>query len=71
MNIVHFPAIEHDESYFWKIAIPVVVATTLFTMRDTIKWWFGNAVQRRGISRRRKGRLNREAARAAKSSRRQ
>ncbi len=65
MNIEDFPAIHNNESYFWKIAIPVVVATTLFMMRDMIKWWFTNAVQRRGISKRRKGRLDREAAKAA------
>jgi Mg2+ and Co2+ transporter CorA len=63
MNIVDFPAINHHESYFWIIAIPVAVVTTLFMMRDILKWWFINFIQRRGISKRRKGRLTREARR--------
>jgi Mg2+ and Co2+ transporter CorA len=61
MNIVRFPSIEHNESYFWIIAIPVVFVTAAFLMRDILKWWFVKIVQRRGISRSRKTRLTREA----------
>jgi Mg2+ and Co2+ transporter CorA len=61
MNIVHFPAIEHDESYFWIIAMPVVFATVVFLMKDMLKWWFIKVVQRRFISRSRKSRLARQA----------
>ena len=62
MNIVDFPAINHNESYFWIIALPVVFATTVFLMRDVLSWWFIKVVQRRGISRSRKTRLHKEAA---------
>ncbi|TVY82274.1 Cobalt/magnesium transport protein CorA [Lachnellula suecica] len=62
MNIVDFPAINHSESYFWIIALPVSFVTIVFLMRDMLSWWFVKIVQRRGISRSRKTRLNREAA---------
>jgi len=60
MNVQPFPSLYHGEDYFWKIAIPLGIVTTLFMMRDIIRWWFVRFVQRRGISRRRKGRLDRE-----------
>jgi len=62
MNIVDFPAINHSESYFWIIALPVAFVTTVFLMRDILTWWFIKVVQRRGISRSRKTRLHKEAA---------
>ncbi|TVY86652.1 Cobalt/magnesium transport protein, partial [Lachnellula willkommii] len=62
MNIVDFPAINHSESYFWIIALPVAFGTTVFLMRDILTWWFIKVVQRRGISRSRKTRLHKEAA---------
>lgn len=61
MNFKDFASIAHDESYFWTIAIPLAFVVTMFMMRDILKWWFTNFVQRRDISKRRKGRLSREA----------
>lgn len=60
MNIQNFPAIHHDESYFWEIAIPVAFVVTIFLMKDMLKWYFVRLVQRRGISRNRKSRLEAE-----------
>lgn len=62
MNITDFPSIHHKESYFWIIALPVAFVTTIFLMRDMLSWWFVKVMQRRGISRSRKTRLNSEAA---------
>lgn len=63
MNIEPFPALQHGETYFWKIAIPVGFVTTVFLMRDFFVWWIKKVWQRRGINQSRKGRKNREAAR--------
>lgn len=32
MNFESFDAIKHTDSYFWKIAVPFVCATTLLLM---------------------------------------
>jgi len=61
MNLEDFPAIHHGEPYFWSIAVPVFVVTTIFLMRDRLAWWLTKVVQRRGISRSRKGRRSAEA----------
>jgi Mg2+ and Co2+ transporter CorA len=61
MNITPFPSLDHGEGRFWVIALPVALAVILFLMRDILKWWFTRLLQRRGISKSRKGRLQREA----------
>jgi Mg2+ and Co2+ transporter CorA len=63
MNLQDFPSIHHRESYFWEIAIPVAFAVAIFLMKDMIKWYFIKWVQRRGISRNRKSRLEAEQKR--------
>lgn len=61
MNFHTFASIDHSETYFWTIALPVAFAVALFLMRDMLKWYFVRLMQRRGISRSRKGRMLREA----------
>lgn len=62
MNFTQFSSLNNDEGYFWSIAIPVTFGVTLFLMRDVLKRWVIRTVQRRGITKSRKGRLRREAA---------
>ena len=69
MNITDFPSIHHQESYFWIIALPVAFGVIVFLMRDMLKWYFDRLLQRRGISRSRKGRLQREAQAQARFKR--
>jgi len=61
MNLKQFPSLNNDEGYFWSIAIPVAFGVTLFLMRDVLRRWAIRTIQRRGVSRSRKGRLRREA----------
>ncbi|TGO21608.1 hypothetical protein BPAE_0210g00130 [Botrytis paeoniae] len=61
MNFTDMPSIEHNEKYFWQIALPVAFVVILFLMRDMIVWWVKRTIQRRGISRSRKGRERRES----------
>jgi Mg2+ and Co2+ transporter CorA len=61
MNFHTFTSLDHGEPFFWSIAIPVALAVGMFCMKDMLKWWFLKVMQRRGISRSRKGRLSREA----------
>lgn len=60
MNIKDFPSINNSESYFWIVATPVSVVVGLFLMKDFIKWYVAKTMQRRRISKNRKGRLLRE-----------
>jgi Mg2+ and Co2+ transporter CorA len=62
MNLVHFPSLNNNEGYFWSIAMPVAFTVMLFLMRNVFWRWGVSTVQRAGISKRKKGRLQREAA---------
>jgi len=61
MNFTDMPSINHNEIYFWKIAIPVAFVVIAFLTRDMITWSVKSMLQKRGISRSRKGRLVKEA----------
>ncbi|KAF4633833.1 hypothetical protein G7Y89_g4281 [Cudoniella acicularis] len=41
MNLHTFYSLDNGEGYFWSIAIPVAFVTTVFLMKDMLKWWFG------------------------------
>jgi Mg2+ and Co2+ transporter CorA len=57
MNFKVFPAVEdHDDKYFWPIAVPSVVAVMLFLMRDKIWRWMIRQADRGLIIRGRKRR---------------
>ncbi|KAJ5152281.1 hypothetical protein N7492_010576 [Penicillium capsulatum] len=59
MNFKDFSGIDHSDSYFWKIAVPFVVVTTLLLMRDKIQRYAVMMAQRRLISTSRKQRRER------------
>jgi Mg2+ and Co2+ transporter CorA len=57
MNFKTFPAVEnHDDSFFWPIAVSAVVVTMVFLMRDKIWRWMLRKVDRGLIVRGRKRR---------------
>ncbi|KAJ6139330.1 hypothetical protein N7471_005816 [Penicillium samsonianum] len=60
MNFTHFGAIENNEGYFWKIAVPFVCATIFFLMRDKIQRYAVMLAQRRLIVSSRKQRRERK-----------
>ncbi|KAI9801175.1 MAG: hypothetical protein M1825_003449 [Sarcosagium campestre] len=52
MNFESFRGVQdHSDAYFWAIAIPVVVATFIYLMSDTLKRVFVRTAQRRVIVR--------------------
>jgi Mg2+ and Co2+ transporter CorA len=61
MNLHTFNSLDHDEGYFWSIALPVAFGVMLFLMRNIFWRWGVKTIQRAGISRNKKGRLRREA----------
>jgi Mg2+ and Co2+ transporter CorA len=69
MNFTYFGGINHSDVYFWEIALPLAFVVIMFLMRDMLKWYFVRLLQRRGISRSRKGRLQREAQAESKRNR--
>ena len=60
MNFHEFAAIDNSDSFFWKIAAPVMVAVFLFLLRHPIHRWFASKKQRRGIANSRAARINRK-----------
>jgi hypothetical protein len=60
MNFTDFAGINHSDSYFWKIAVPFVVVTTLLLMRDKIQRYAVMLAQRRLITSSRKQRRERK-----------
>ncbi|KAJ5101849.1 hypothetical protein NUU61_004071 [Penicillium alfredii] len=60
MNFTDFSGINHSDSYFWKIAVPFVCATTLLLMRDKIQRYAVLLAQRRLIMSSRKQRRERK-----------
>ncbi|KAJ5479458.1 hypothetical protein N7530_004967 [Penicillium desertorum] len=60
MNFTQFGAIENNEGYFWKIAVPFVCATILLLMRDKIQRYAVMLAQRRLIVSSRKQRRERK-----------
>ncbi|CDM30981.1 hypothetical protein DTO013E5_375 [Penicillium roqueforti] len=59
MNFTHFAGIEHSEGYFWKIAVPFVLVTIFYLMRDKIQRYAVMLAQRRLIVSSRKQRRER------------
>ncbi|CAI7673449.1 unnamed protein product [Penicillium palitans] len=60
MNFEHFGAINNNEGYFWKIAVPFVCATIFFLMRDKLQRYAVMLAQRRLIVSSRKQRRERK-----------
>lgn len=55
-NFEQFWAIQHSDKFFWYIAVPVMVVTSIGMMREMIIRWFQKKFQRREIARSRKKR---------------
>ena len=68
MNFHTFNSLDNDEAFFWSIALPVAFGVGLFLMRNVLWRWSVKTVQRRGISKRRKGRLMKEKQWARKKN---
>ncbi|KAL8639120.1 MAG: hypothetical protein Q9226_008912, partial [Calogaya cf. arnoldii] len=56
MNFESFAGIRGSDTYFWKIAIPICFAVTMYLMRDLIRRYIIKTMTRRGITKSRKAR---------------
>ncbi|KAK4182506.1 magnesium transport protein cora [Podospora australis] len=63
-NFEPFSVLKEDIGYFWKIAVPVVIATILILQRELIFEYFKALLQRRYILRLKKNRPRRDKKRA-------
>lgn len=56
MNFEQFRGIQNSDVYFWKIAVPICFAVTLYLMRDIIRRYVIKTMTRRGIVKSRRAR---------------
>ncbi len=56
MNFEHFAGIRGSDTYFWRIAVPISAAVSMYLMRDLIRRYIVKTMTRRGISKSRKAR---------------
>lgn len=61
-----FYALQFGDSFFWYIAVPVGITTTLLLLRDSIARWYLKVKQRRHIALTRKRRRNAAGAKEKK-----
>lgn len=56
MNFERFAGIRGSDTYFWKIAIPICFAVSVYLMRDLIRRYIIKTMTRRGITKSRRAR---------------
>lgn len=61
MNFDRMTSLRNGDGFFWKVAAPVSFVVALYLMKEVIQSYFKKVIQKRHISKNRKGRLSREA----------
>ncbi len=57
MNFERFTGVQaNSDAYFWKIAVPISFAVSMYLMRDIIRRYVIKTVTRRGITKSRRAR---------------